>query len=369
MASTSTPIPGGTGNFTAFDNAISDGTNFWFIGQGSSLQLGIYRKTGNTLTTLLDKKTPIPGTTLKFSSVGNLSEDGPALSFNGKFGGYEGVFALSAAAGVTKMADTKTAVPGGTGRFSSFGMTSAGGSSVAFVGYDQALNPGLYAWVNGELNRIIDNGVTLGGKVISSLGLSRDAVIGNKVVFSADFTDGTSAIYSASLLRTWLPGDVNNDGLVNESDFAIVQKNQGTAGGHSHGDLNGDGLVDFKDFQILEKHFGRTGTPTLTGDADGDGKVDAADLNVFFANNGKFGSLTQGDFSGDGRIDFQDFQMLELGYGKTLAGAYEPFGTALASDAVAGGALLGASVVPEPAGLGLIGGLLALAAGRRRRVY
>jgi hypothetical protein len=327
VVNTSTPIPGGTGTFTAIDNPISDGSNYFFVGHGIG-QFGIYKKSGSAVTALLDKNTTVPGTAAKFTSIANLSQDGPNVSFTGVFAGTSGVFGLTGS-DLQKVADTTTMVPGDQGsHFTNFGVSSIGGPSVAFVGYDEKSRPGIYAWIGGELNRVIDSSVTLGGKIISDLDLSRSAVNGNRVTFQARFTDGSSALFSASLLASRVPGDVNNDGVVNSADFAIVQKNLGLSGGRASGDLNGDGVVDFHDYQILERTFGKTGVAPLLGDADGDRKVDAADLAILLSNLGKYGSIAQGDFNGNGRIDFGDYQAVEAAFGKSAA-AYMPFGSGI----------------------------------------
>src|SRR5439155_12178009 len=286
------------------ETPTTEGSNYWFVGRGIG-QFGIYKKSGGVLSTLLDQNTTVAGTTSKFTSVGNLSSDGGVhLSFTGEFANASGVFDLMGSA-ISKIADTSTRIPGGSGGlFSSFGVSSAGGSSVAFVGFDQSRRPGIYAWIGGELNRVIDSSVTLGGRIISSLDMTTTSVAGNKLVFKADFTDGSSGIYTASMFPTRVPGDVNNDGKVDAADFAIVQKNQGVTGGRSLGDLNGDGMIDSLDFQVLERNFGHNGIAPLIGDANGDGTVDRADLKTLLANYGKYGSIPQADFNGDGKVDF-----------------------------------------------------------------
>lgn len=358
VVSTTTPIPGGTGNFKFLSNVVSDGTNTWFIGRGTSpSQFGIYKKTGNVITTLLNRDTVINGTSAQFTGGGNLSLDGQNLSFTGKLGGIQGVFDIIGNS-INRIADTSTAIPGGKGQFVSFGMSSIGGSSVAFVGYGANSTPGIYTWINGGLERVIDSSVILNGKTITDFGLSRDAVVDNKVVFQVLFNDHSTGIFSASLLAKPVTGDVNNDGVVNRTDLAILEAGLGKPGSRSAGDLNGDGLINVSDFQILESNFGKTGTPALLGDTDGNGIVDRADLSVFFANNGKYGSAAQGDFNGDGKINMLDFQYLEMNYGKT-APLFSPFGSAAAAD-VPGS-------VPEPTGLVLGIAGLAIMARRGRR--
>jgi MYXO-CTERM domain-containing protein len=356
-----TAIPGGTGTFTRIETPTTDGSNYWFVGRGIG-QFGIYKKNGGVLSTLLDQNTIVTGTTSRFTSVGNLSSDGGMnTSFTGEFANASGVFDLMGST-LSKIADTSTKIPGGNGLFSTFGVSSAGGSSVAFVGFDQNRKPGIYAWIGGELNRVIDSSVSLGGRIISSLDMTTTAVAGNKLVFKADFTDGTSGVYTASLFPTRVPGDVNNDGKVDAADFAIVQKNLGASGGRSLGDLNGDGTIDFLDFQVLERNFGHSGIAPLLGDANGDGIVDRTDLKTLFANYGKYGSIAQADFNGDGGVDFTDYQALELNYGKVSAAVYEPFGAAgVGADEVL------ASSTPEPGGLGIVLMALGALAARRRQ--
>ncbi|MDB5319232.1 MAG: hypothetical protein JWN40_863, partial [Phycisphaerales bacterium] len=357
-----TPVPGGRGVFTRIDTPLTDGSNYWFTGQGIG-QFGIYKKSGGVLSTLVDQNTPVTGTDAKFTAVGNLSSDGMNLSFTGEFNNASGVFGLFGST-VNKIADTSTKIPGCAGQFSAFGVSSMGGGSVAFVGFDKNRSPGIYAWIGGELNRVIDSGVTLGGKIISSLEMTASAVAGNKVVFQADFTDGSSGIFSASMYPTRVPGDVNNDGKVDAADLSITLKNIGHTGGRSLGDLNGDGQIDIQDFQILEQNFGHTGFAPLLGDATGDGTVNGADMKVLFAHLGKYGGIPQADFDGDGRIDFADFQVLEQNFGKFSAAPYEPFGTMSASDVE----VLAGGVVPEPGAMGLLAiGAAGVVAGRRRR--
>jgi hypothetical protein len=358
-----TPVPGGKGVFSRIDTPLTDGKNVWFTGQGIG-QFGIYKKSDGVFSALVDQNSPVTGTDAKFTAVGNLSTDGTNLSFTGEFNSASGVFGLFGST-VSKIADTSTKIPGCAGLFSAFGVSSVGSSSVAFVGFDKSRHPGIYAWIGGELNRVIDSSVTLGGKTISSLVMTPSAVAGNKLVFEADFTDGSTGIYSASLYPTRVPGDVNNDGKVDAADFSVVLKNLGHTGGRSLGDLTGDGQIDVQDYQLLEQNFGRTGLAPLLGDANGDGLVDAADMKVFFSHAGKFGGIAQGDFDGDGRIDFSDFQVLEQNYGRVAAGSYQPFGAMSAGD----DEVLAGAVAPEPGTLGLmlIAGVGALAGRRRRR--
>jgi hypothetical protein len=56
---------------------------------------------------------------------------------------------------------------------------------------------------------------------------------------------------------TILPGDANQDGVVNFSDYQILQNNYGLSGKtFTDGDFNGDGTVNFSDYQMLQNTYG-----------------------------------------------------------------------------------------------------------------
>jgi hypothetical protein len=64
----------------------------------------------------------------------------------------------------TRIADTQTAVPDGTGTFTIFADARAiGGGKVAFIGYDSALAPGIYSYQSGLLGVMADTHTTVPG--------------------------------------------------------------------------------------------------------------------------------------------------------------------------------------------------------------
>src|SRR5204862_440086 len=158
VADNTTAIPSGTGTFANFGQPSIAAGKLAFQAVGTN-QEGIYSYSAGSLTKVVNKLTARPegGT---FTSFGD-----PAVQ--------DGVFALINST-VNRIADLKTTIPGTLGHFTGFGVSSLGGSSVAFVGYDQNNAPGIYAWVNGELNTILDSSVMLGGKKITGLDISRD---------------------------------------------------------------------------------------------------------------------------------------------------------------------------------------------------
>ena len=56
-------------------------------------------------------------------------------------------------------------------------------------------------------------------------------------------------------IKAWLPGDANLDGVVDISDFGILQSNFFASGTFNDGDFNADGVVDISDFGILQANF------------------------------------------------------------------------------------------------------------------
>ncbi|HSI34946.1 MAG: dockerin type I domain-containing protein [Phycisphaerae bacterium] len=358
-------VPSGTGTFTSLGRLTADGASMYFDGQAMA-QWGIYKSVGTTTTMVMNLSSTVPGTDARFTtSLSNVARSGDNLSFNGTLAGRSGIFGLINGA-VRTIADSSTPIPDGGGwRFDGkFGFSSIGGSSVVFVGRHEengvVKSVGVYAWSNGELQKVIDSSVTLGGKLIKDLFVENQAVAGNRVAFRAIFTDNTQGAFVASLVPTPAPGDLNADGVTDPLDARILRRNYGKSGGYSQGDLDGDGSVSFADFQLMEQYMGRVGGTPLRGDADGDGKVDSADYGILRANYGKYGSVAQGDFDHDGRITFNDFQIFEGQAGKT-GPTYQPFGAiGPATD------MAMPDAVPEPGALGVVG-LALMGLGRRKR--
>ncbi|MEM7807477.1 MAG: PEP-CTERM sorting domain-containing protein [Planctomycetota bacterium] len=59
-------------------------------------------------------------------------------------------------------------------------------------------------------------------------------------------------------------GDANLDGVVNLTDFGILNANFGAAGGWAEGDFDGDGTVGLTDFGIIRAYFGFGGPASLS---------------------------------------------------------------------------------------------------------
>jgi uncharacterized protein (TIGR03790 family) len=60
--------------------------------------------------------------------------------------------------------------------------------------------------------------------------------------------------------KTWIPGDVNLDGVVDAKDVTIIQGKWLGSGGFHNGDLNLDGIVDTGDYNIVQQNWLRSST-------------------------------------------------------------------------------------------------------------
>jgi hypothetical protein len=267
IADTNTAIPGGTGNFTGFfplssligPNPSVDGNNVAFGGQGSGQQQGMYLETSNTCgspSKIADRNTVLilPGGHTGFISgfPTNPSISGNAMAFVAESGAsYQGIFLVNnfSAPSLTKIADTGTPIPGGSGNFSSFSTQdpSLSGNRLAFVANGQSGQKQVGEWDFGrplkkvadlntaipdgtgnftsfgavsvsatdlaligngsngagifdltagdELQKVIATGQVIGGKTITGLTMGRTGLNGDPIAFQATFDDGSQAIY------------------------------------------------------------------------------------------------------------------------------------------------------------------------------
>jgi len=205
VADLNTAIPGGSGSFVSF---LSNGTNvmlnpqplppgeisgsnilFWGAGNGG--QQGLYTSLGGTgLARIADTSTAIPGGSGNFVSFlpngTNGYEPWPQpwkLSGNNILlwgqgtGGQQGFYASLGGAGLVRIADTNTAIPGGSGSFVSFLSNGANvmlnpqplppeisGSNVVFWGVGAGGQQGLYAsWGETNLVKVADTNTPIPG--------------------------------------------------------------------------------------------------------------------------------------------------------------------------------------------------------------
>jgi hypothetical protein len=229
IADTNTEIPGGSGNFTRFmpqpppitpiAPSIS-GHYVAFFGAGGEGQEGVYladvaNPTPPPIMPVADGNTTIPGGHnfqffTSFASEGNdvafaggqNHDANPNLPFD-EGGVYKVLNVLSPSPPPIKVADLLTAVPAGIGNFTAFGSVAIDPGNVVFEGFSSdgagGTRKGLYTDFGGSLSKIIATGDTLGAKVVSDLRFGSHGFSNHQVAFAADFTDGTHAVFTATL--------------------------------------------------------------------------------------------------------------------------------------------------------------------------
>jgi sugar lactone lactonase YvrE len=240
IADTATAIPGGTGNFTAIpvEPTIS-GNNVAFLGNGSSGQQGVYRASSGPPIKVADLNTAIPGGSGNFTSFipGNPitpAIDGTSVAFFGAgSGGQQGIYVSIPSDPVIpgnpiRIADTSTAIPGGAGNFTSFGDVSMSATDVAFLGLGANGQEGIYDMTGGALLDVVDLSDVLDGRSITGLSLSHTGLVGDPIAFQATFADGSQGMYIWSRPAVSPVGDFNADGVVNAADYVVWRKGLGT---------------------------------------------------------------------------------------------------------------------------------------------
>ncbi len=164
-------------------------------------------------------------------------------------------------------------------------------------------------------------------------------------IFEAPFIGGVFQTAMTGRYAMALPGDVNQDGMVDIADIDLLTAEVIKGEDNTAFDLNDDGLVDQQDRRYLVEDIGNT----YFGDSNFDGAFNSADLIHVFQQHQYEDGITlnstwsTGDWSGDGEFDSGD---LILSF---KSGGYER------------GARRTTPAVPEPSTGALLGlGLLVL---------
>jgi hypothetical protein len=239
-----TAIPDGSGNFTAIpQEPMISGNNVVFLGNGAGGQQGVYVTIpvdpivpGNPVK-VADLNTAIPGGTGNFTSFIPVEPFAPAIDgtrvafFGAGSGGQQGIYVSIPQDPVVpgnpvRIADTSTAIPGGTGTFTGFRNVSISATDVAFLGLGQNGQQGIYDLTGGSLVKVVDLADLVDGRAITGLNLSRSALVGDPLAFQLTFADGSQALYTWS--RPVLAGDFNADGKVDAADYVVWRKGLGT---------------------------------------------------------------------------------------------------------------------------------------------
>ena len=120
------------------------------------------------------------------------------MAFVGAYASGSGVYVATPMDPIRPIADTSTQVPGGAGRFISFGNVAIDGANVVFeatalVNGTQVVK-GIYGSIGGMLRQIAAQGATMGTKQVADLHFGVGGFSGGQVAFAADFTDGSQGV-------------------------------------------------------------------------------------------------------------------------------------------------------------------------------
>ena len=207
---TSTPIPGGTGNFTSVGAPSLSGTGVAFYGTGSGGQTGIYEGFPAAPIKVADLNTAIPNGTGMFTAFTvNGLPSSPAISGNNVafFGsgsqGQQGIYSRINST-LIRVADTTTAIPNGSGVFTAFFPgapivppdPSISGNNVAFFGIGSGGQQGIYAMMHSGLAKVADTGTTIPGGTGYFVAFQGGPVIsGANVAFLGMGPSGQQGVY------------------------------------------------------------------------------------------------------------------------------------------------------------------------------
>lgn len=247
--------PDFTLNFTSMGSPAISAGNVAFEGYATAARRGVYRSAGGALSAVADNNTLIPGEAVNFVRLVNPSISGSSVAFLGdddlldpKIGVY------SAATGIlTTAANLDTLIPdGGGATFLGLGRPSISGGKIAFSGAGLGGHFGIYIYnIGGSLTKLVDENDTLdAGRTTSTLVADNGAMSGNQVAFNAWFTDGLRAIYVADLFS-------------NEDGDGIADAIDGTWDGQDFTDHS----AIFSD-SFTDQHLGGTSSGTILDRTD-----------------------------------------------------------------------------------------------------
>ena len=315
VADSSTPIPGGSGDFSELRGIWLDQANVAFWGQSASGACGIYLFDNGSLSCIVDADTLIPPNDIEsFTLVMFPALCGERVAFHGAAGyGASGGIYLHDHGSLTCIADDDTPIPEGSGTFiaNGFGNPSVDhGGDIQFNAAGASDQHGVYRCVGGTLEKVVDRpphlpgfkkrvtgfggagfdddvavftvqccgspvgwdaavyvdvrghpcriigaGDTIEGRTVWQARVGRQCVSGQRIAFWISYDQGVAY---ANYVACFYPGDLDGDRDVDIADLAELLGHFGGHGARTEGDINGDGRIDAIDLEILLTHYGVT---------------------------------------------------------------------------------------------------------------
>jgi hypothetical protein len=189
-----TAAPGKDGN-VAF--VASSGTN-----DQDFSQQGVYESIGGSLSRVADRTMSAPGTGGTFTSFDNihLAYDGQTVAFiaSDTIPNSKGIWKETNGGPLAFVAFSDEIVPGGS-FFTDFTGLAVDSGHVAFSALLSNGNSDIWTDFSGTVQRVIGAGDILFGKTVDTVDIGLNGLSGNQIAFEANFTDGSSGIYVATL--------------------------------------------------------------------------------------------------------------------------------------------------------------------------
>ncbi len=222
IADATMTAPGQTVKFSTFYAPVISGGNIADLAlYNNSNNMGVYTGVVGTtgLTRLADMSTVAPGQTTVISNFGLPSISGSNVAFvaQSNSGNASGVYTgVVGTTGLTRFADTSTAVPGQTTVFSSFVGVNVSGSNVGFLAhYNGGSGEGIYTGLAGTtgLTRIVDTSMTAPGQTGLFSSFGGPVISGNNLALFGNFSGG-QGLYTGTVGTTGLTRIADNSTLV-----------------------------------------------------------------------------------------------------------------------------------------------------------
>ena len=177
---------------------------------------------GNTTTTVLSSSSVIPGSTEQFSSVYIPHLSNGTITFRGQGGNPQqrGIYQFDGNT-ISTVADLTTAVPGSSTTLQSFRRHAVDGNDVAFIATDQAGTTGVYKISEGTLSLLADTNTQRPGGTDLFNGFSGLAIDNGAVVFTDGNPNNTTQVGISSHSDGVLRSLVTADTIISDSGEAF----------------------------------------------------------------------------------------------------------------------------------------------------
>jgi hypothetical protein len=204
IVDTSTPIPGGVGAFTAFDEVAYDGLQLAFRARGATAQEGVYLWDGSSLSAVADVTATAPEGAGRFDDFLALSLDDSHVAFVASGTQKDGVYTTLGGA-LRRVADTSMTMPSSGVPFTQFafsGDVAISGDNIVFSGLGSdgtASNAGVYRESGGALARVADRTTAIPEFSGSFISFSEVDASGGETLFAGgQGSGGGNGFYTTS---------------------------------------------------------------------------------------------------------------------------------------------------------------------------